>query len=883
MIHNEIICTHLVISILAALCFAAPELPQVDGTTGAPLGGFGTGAVKFCGNSGKVYFTDVAPAKCGDYAALSANFSFFSNRGGTITTSAKLVAVSSGGLYDDDAIFPIQKANFGAIDGVSVRLIGSCPWEVLDSNKLNWPCVMYEFSVTNNQASSVDAAVGFKLTTGNNPTLVLNKGFKDETNLHQKAIYAKSSDAAAVITTGSDANFLTSGQCSNAISGTTNMVAVKVSLAANETKYLKFVFAWYSTVDISMYYYTNLFTGVGGVADSGLANFDVFKTNAETFVTRMRSSNVPDWVVNTTLNSLCNLTNNSRYFKDKRTFFAEGYFGTQGTMDQMWHARQIFSQLCPYFAWKELEFWARTQKTDSAVGQIHHDVTGGCNVAVATWDQTTWVDYRDVNNWPDLNCGFIVGVYETFIATGDRAKLDFFWPYVLKAGQRVLTQLKQYGDKAYPYTFDNTAASSYDWNGAIATHLYNSSLSIATYKILSKLASIRNDAASKAKFDAAHDTAVVNFKKRFIDAIFPTGHYCEAISAGASLTDFLKLGHDFSSGDIDKILNQLNTFYNPLTDGCGKNEGPDFGGNYYIWQMYLLTNYGDLSLIAGKKDVWYAMRHDNYERTYQDRDRVFNISLPAYLLPTPQVSVATDPNGDQTYITNPALFRDYYTIIGYQRDKNSGELWLEPNLPASMNDTLKNGFYISPEGDGTVSFTQDPANFEQRITFKPDNTVQVNQIYVKDKYGATIPPVWVNKIRVAVANISRIGIGYGKELKINWTGAVTSSGLAVEIAQSVSTFVKNRAQGPGTIGVIRISGKRVLVPYSLDNAGPVSIALFCLDGRKVKGAIISQEAGTHEFVLDRSSAGFGKLSGSTYLLEINTGEDKKMYKISFPF
>lgn len=61
------------------IAIAAPELPQVDGTTGAPLGGIGTGAVKFCGNNGNLYFTDEAPAKCGNngasYVALSSTSS----------------------------------------------------------------------------------------------------------------------------------------------------------------------------------------------------------------------------------------------------------------------------------------------------------------------------------------------------------------------------------------------------------------------------------------------------------------------------------------------------------------------------------------------------------------------------------------------------------------------------------------------------------------------------------------------------------------------------------------------------------------------------------------------------------------------------------------
>ena len=89
---------------------AASELPQVDGTTGAPLGGIGTGAVKFSTNSGTVYFTDVAATQCGDYAAFSStDFALYWNRGGQVATRAKLAADQTNGTtYNEDAIYPIE-------------------------------------------------------------------------------------------------------------------------------------------------------------------------------------------------------------------------------------------------------------------------------------------------------------------------------------------------------------------------------------------------------------------------------------------------------------------------------------------------------------------------------------------------------------------------------------------------------------------------------------------------------------------------------------------------------------------------------------------------------------------------------------------------------
>jgi hypothetical protein len=860
---------------------ATSELPQVDGTTGAPLGGFGTGAVKFCGNNGKLYFTDVAPIYCANstsgFVGLPANFAFYSNRGGTIATSARLVAASANGRYNDDAIYPIQKANFGTINGISVSLIGSCPWALSDTNKFNYPCALFEFVLTNTLATPVDASVGFKLTTGTTPALVSGKGFRDETaSAHQKALYAKSSGTDDTVTIGSDANFLTSGTCSNSIAGATNMVAVKTTLPANATRYVKFVLAWYNAASSSNYNYANLFRAVGAVADSGVAGFDVFLNNAVSFVNRMRSSNVPDWIVNTTLNSLINLTNNSCFMKDKRIFYSEGHWGSMGTSDQMWMARQAVAQLCPYFAWKELEFWARTQKTDAAnAGQIHHDIANSCGT-IASWDQTTWVDYRDINAWVDLNCGFIVSVYETFMATGDKTKLDYFWPYVLKAGQRILKQVSLYGNATYPYTFEPTALSSYDWNGSGATHLYNSSFSIAAYKVMSKLATIENDATTAALFSRARDTAVSNFKKRFIDTIFPTAHYCEAVGAGPWLCDFLKLGQDFDTTSIIKLLNQLNTFYSPFTQGCGKNEGPDFGVNYFIWMPHLLLHYADLSLIAKRADIWYAIRHDQFQRTYVSRNRVFNIFLGTYLTPTPRDSVARDSSGWDNYISNPSIFRDYYSIIGYQRNRYSGELWLEPNLPASMNDTIKDAFYSSPEGNGTVSYMRNPLNAEQRLIFAPDSTIAVNQIYVKDLCGDSVPPVWVNHAAIANANVTRIGMGYGRELKINWAGTAGPAGLIIEVSNQSAATLSPATPGKVHSASAARSGRQIVIRYTLGRDAPVSIRIFRINGGKIADIVCgTQTAGAHEIRWGGRTA----FTAGSLIVEVRMGNRRVAYKV----
>jgi hypothetical protein len=371
-----------------------------------------------------------------------------------------------------------------------------------------------------------------------------------------------------------------------------------------------------------------------------------------------------------------------------------------------------------------------------------------------------------------------------------------------------------------------------------------------------------------------HDTAVTSFKKRFIDNIFPTAEYCEAIGAGPWITDLLKLGHDFSSADIDKLLNQLNSFYNPLVNGCGANRGPDFGGNYFVWTPYLLTHYGNLALIAGKKDIWYAMRHDHFQRAYQDRDRVFNLFIPAYLKPTPQVPVSTDPNGHDMYITFMDWLREYHSIVGYQRNRNSGELWLEPNLPATMNNKLTSGFYIAPEGNGTIDYTLNPNTFEQFITFKSDSGIQVNQIYIKDLYQSTLFPVWVNGARIADANITRIGMGYGKELKINWSGKVNpATGLRIEVTSTPTTSIRQFMAIGAEPSIAIKTGGQLTISYSIDRTCRASIELFSVNGRRIAVIVDGVEgAGMHTVTWNAQAR--AKIISGPCIVVIKTGERK---------
>jgi uncharacterized protein (DUF608 family) len=230
---------------------------------------------------------------------------------------------------------------------------------------------------------------------------VVNKGLKDASGIHQKAVYVKTDKAGSEISYGNLGNFFENGKYRNEISDSINSVGIKIQLGPNETRKIQFVLAWYKQNTFGKYYYENRHSGVTSVAEEGLRKFDLFKTNAVAFVDKMRGSNLPQWMVNYVENVLCNMVNNSVYAKDGRACMAEGEFNILGTIDEYWQGRTIIgSNLMPEFTWKELEFWGRTQFREPYSGQIHHDFGvkghGTKDEDLCAWDDYNHPDYRPV-------------------------------------------------------------------------------------------------------------------------------------------------------------------------------------------------------------------------------------------------------------------------------------------------------------------------------------------------------------------------------------------------------------------------------------------------------------------------------------------------------
>lgn len=787
----------------------------VDGTTGTPLGGFGAGAVKFCAHNGTFAAVTQAPADQNDYSSMgSTRMQFYSYRGGSIETVDTLKAYCSNGRYEDDAVWPVHRVSFGTVQAIWIHMTAFSPLDRLNPELMSMPYAFYELVLVNRADTEAIAACSFQVELQSGPSVYTKgKGFAAK----QWAVYAASSDPAAVISCGGDDSlFISHGEYTGQPEATLNKVAVKVNLAPQETKTLRFVLAWYDDTDPERAYYLNRYDNPGDIAQLGLDHFDSLKANAEELVHRMRRSNLPPWLLNQTLNTLANISNNSMYKKDGRVAFAEGEWTCFGTMDQMWHARQIINQLIPSFAWQELQYWARTQKDN---GQIHHDFnSGGPDKSVLVdWDDKDHKDYREISKWVDLNCGFIISVFETFRATGDTEQLDFFWPYVRKAGERILEQVELYGSAEYPYTFDESE-NSYDAGGD--PNPYNASLSAVAYRIMIRLAEMNGEAGLAEVYRMSYETAAASYRARYLQDALPAGRGCESYFAGQWLSLHLQLGEIWPAPETDAVLERLDSYYHPYYWGLG-----NLGGTYNEWTPYILVHYGGLLLQTGRTGEWAAMQKDAYNRQYNNRNYVFNHPLDILPAAVEFNYTATAVSGDKQYISMPGIWRNYYDIVGFHRDRHTKELWLKPVIPEELEHELKEAMFVTPEGYGSVNCRESgELRHNKEITVRFDQPVEVSIIHLADPYGAEVT-VTVNGENTP---FTRSGTGYARELLIEWNGTIDSTGLTIAAAGSPGVKPPRLPEKPSTgAGGVKPSALRSAYRYieaeSADETAGVSL------------------------------------------------------------
>ena len=90
--------------------------------------------------------------------------------------------------------FRLHNVHFGNINGLTVDMTGYIPFDPKSVDMMTHPCAMYEFTLSNNQSDSVQAAIAFKIKMPAVPIAIIDSGFISNSSSLQMAILGTMSD-----------------------------------------------------------------------------------------------------------------------------------------------------------------------------------------------------------------------------------------------------------------------------------------------------------------------------------------------------------------------------------------------------------------------------------------------------------------------------------------------------------------------------------------------------------------------------------------------------------------------------------------------------------------------------------------------------------------
>ncbi len=852
--------------------FFCESVLALSGTGGTPLGGMGTGYVKFDGQKFRV--SGKFPPAAADHAKStsgnkeesqisSSGFSFFVD--GNAKTQLKAVT--------EDAKCPLQTADFGTIEGVKFTLNAFGPY-LPGEGKENYqlatsPMALFDIVAENSGSEAIEAAVAMEFANGG----LLGGANSGKIESGNKAIsFAGSPDNAYLavdcdgesptFSAGAAGTFSTDGKLANADG---NLVAAKCNIPAGGKVHFKFVLAWYRDYGSEGYYYHNFYDDSKEVATLGLSKFDAIREGITSFVTRVMASNFPDWYKDRLLNNSYPLVNNSVCAKDGRTAFWEGNYGIIGTIDQGQHAAVFYTFNWPSVQWHELQYWARQQKSN---GQIHHDFNEGKmsfsagstnnNRYLKDWDDKTHADYwwfPNTDSWADLNCMFIFKGYELMLATGDKDSLEKSYPALKKAAQRILSQC---GSDKIPLqshsTYDRCQSAG---TNCSLTPEYNGGLTITTFYAFAEMAKFLGKTSDATEFTEHAEAAKKAFKQKYGNSndfaskasTSGSGRFPESHVAGYSWANYFCLDPIM---DNDFIATALGRLRNTQKSGGVRAVGE--------WIFYNVDHYGGSEIAMNNPDDALKLHKLDYDYYYkQVANMVFWQSLQE-----------GDGNTHKdSYMTAPLVWHSYFQFCGYMIDNANKRLWIRPRVPTDMKGKITNAILLNPKGHGTLDYDEnedDATGVTQTITVKYDKPVTIKEFVLKNNTGIDEPYVSIS----GAANPIIKAEGADPEKNIRVTLAtpieIGPSGVIIQVSQKPVSVAG--AKGFNTVSPLAFSSSRLSAGtpmyYSVDITGLVKIELFSINGAKI-GTIMNQEvsAGSHAFRWNGSTIE-GKKVGSMF-------------------
>lgn len=847
----------LLLATITVVNLASQDLFAAAQTTGTPLGGLGASYILY--NGAKSIFVKgyrLTRQHWYQEAKFDASFNLYTKVGSTVKTFSGMRS------DDEDALIPIYRVNYGKnYNNIDVKLLAFGPYVSGDEKSSVMPLAFFEFSLENKNSVSAEAAIAFQISdlAGTNPQRrdSISGVYWSGTSINadNSALGAASDMSSAKITTGSSlTEFNASGTLSNKNGG---VVAVKLNLKPSQTGKIRFVLGWYQTftdrnwdgklVDEGFYYMNYIKSSIDAVK-YGLSEFVRIRDGASGFANRIRAVNLPDWYTDRLLNNLYPLTHNSQYAKDGRFAWREGKYFIIGTIDQQGHSQIASSYNWPEGQWRQMLFWARTQRRGDFLGQIHHDFNGPKSGsekinALCDWDDHDHRDYwwSKTTNWSDLNSLFIINIYELFLATGNMDTLNTLWPYMMNTAERILLQAKRCIDNQYmapPSPFDSTefvlpyqCLGSYDREGA--TNEYNGSLALVAYSALAEMCRARGDEEGGEKWDEIFERG----KKQFSAIYSSKPHYATNSEGELGVYNFSRhLGLPVIMSD-----EEANRAFDNYWD---KSVG---GRDLLPWHFYTINHFGDFGIAIGKVDEGLAVHYNDYEQHCVKR--------PNYYF---WQDLDASP-GMHTYMTAPVVWHSLMLITGFCMDKFNQRLWIRPLLPSQNNGRLTNAPLVSPGNWGTLDYLETESGKTQEMSIQFDNTMPVKEIILKNpsekKHGLYV----VLGGRSVPYKATYLGKGLDAVIKIKFDDPieidpvnVLQIGVDREIA--VRRFTNGRTIN--SLSVRNIDKKQV-IEYSIQKRGKVDLAVYSANGVQVRKINVGiKTAGNFSQTINNLSNGF---------------------------
>lgn len=901
------------VRLLCIIAVSVSSIWALANTTGSPLGGLGTGYLKFNARTGQIAaVTKVMPPASLDesefnkHTSSSCGLHFYVNNGGTVASQVKATST------EENAVIPVYAANFPAVGGVSFTdtsygpIIPGAAYDKI----VHSPMAFFDIVATNNNATECDVAVALEFSNissaGKNLLGGADVGVSDgdnaiswagDQNIGSGYMMVHCESAIATFSSGAMGTFATTGTLT---AGAGNIVAAKCSLPAGSSTRFRFIITWWSRWILTPpkaqkpgeedHWYHNYYpTGAKEVAVFGMQNYKLIRTGATSIVKRTMATNFPLWYKERLLNNLYPLIHNSVAAKDGRTGYWEGQYAIIGTIDQNEHAGLWYVFNWPQNQWRELQFWARSShKADEGdlLGQVHHDFNGTTSLSTWSydnsdinrflypWDNSTHPDYSYQSNttpWMDLNCMFIFKAYELMLATGDRDSMTVYWPYIKNTANRIINYCT-------PGYLPTTSLSTYDSDDA-QNWTYPSAVSLTAWYACSKIAKWLGDTEAETKYMDWYTNARAEFATRYASLSNFAGagdqNHPEGDVAGYSWARYFGFPANIDSMYITRGCQNLWDMYSILSGQARLG----------LWHFYQFDHFGGALTAIRQPDKALDVHLWDYEHYHE--------ASPAFVHWQDLWNTNTNY---RSYGTAPTVWRSLFQFSGMLVDNANNRLWCRPVIPTSLEGKLVNIPIINPNGWGTLNYDENPiattaGTKVQDIHITFDSSVTVKEIVLNNNTSVADPGIiiWTDGAIIEGATSVLEGSAFEKNIRITLASPIQvgPNGMVVKVydgavpAEDLSVHYKSNnirhslSLSDGQL----VSGRNI--SFSVPVPGNVTLDLFQLNGAKIATvANLTLPAGSHKILWNGTNNHGTRVNSNMAILKLtcNSGSiSKRVY------